>query len=231
MTNQMDKTFKNYTVAYIDFLGTKDKINTDDITHLKTIKKIFEETDNLFKQNEKFLEKYPIKRKIFSDNILMYSEGINGLWDVIAYSAIFQIRALYNGLTTRGGISYGSFYENDNFVYGKGLSDAVVLEEQIAVFPRIIIDNKIQYKDRKKLVCIKDTDGYYYIDFYSYYPNIDNHIKENEICKNLKNIIIDLKSKSNHVKCLQKYDWLINYHNSYCKKMGLDKECFIVENN
>ena len=229
MTNQMDTIFKKYTVAYIDFLGTKEKINTNDVIHLQTIKKIFSETNNLFKKNAKFLKEHPIQTKIFSDNILMYSEGITGLWDIIAYAAIFQIRALYNGLTVRGGVSYGSFYQDDIFVYGKGLSDAVVLEEQIAVFPRIIIDNKIQYIDRKELDCIKDSDGYYYIDFYSYYPNIDVNVKENEICKNLKNIIIDLKSKSKDVKCMQKYDWLINYHNLYCKKMKLGKECFIIE--
>ena len=36
----MKNKFENYTVAYIDFLGTKEKINTNDIECLKTIEKI-----------------------------------------------------------------------------------------------------------------------------------------------------------------------------------------------
>ena len=213
----MKNKFENYTVAYIDFLGTKEKINTNDIECLKTIEKIFKETNDLFKKNSKFIHN-SIKTKIFSDNILMFSKGINGLFDVATYSAVFQIRALINGLIVRGGISFGSFYESKTFVFGKALCDAVVLEEEIAVFPRIILDKKINDEELKKYVCVKDSDGYYYIDFYSYYPTVEFNTDTNDMCKKLKKQIIDLKSKNNNVKYIQKYDWLINYHNKYCEK-------------
>lgn len=223
----MSELFQNYIVAYMDFLGTKDKISVGDEKHLLTIKNIFEETNKLFTKNTKFIKKHPIKTKIFSDNILMYSKGIGGLWNIVAYSAIFQIRALCNNLTVRGGISYGLFYEDEVFVYGKVLSSAVLFEEQIAVYPRIIIDKNLNKNDIIKLNCIKDSDGYFYLDFYSFYPNIELTSNDNKICGELKKKILALKSKAKDIKSAQKYDWLINYHNSYCKKMKLDKSCFI----
>ena len=79
-----------------------------------------------------------------------------------------------------------------------------------------------------KLNCIKDSDGYYYLDFYSFYPNIKLNFDENAVCLELKNKILELKSKTNDTKCIQKYDWLFNYHNLYCNKMKLYKNCFIL---
>ena len=33
-----------------------------------------------------------------------------------------------------------------------------------------------------KLNCIKDSDGYFYLDFYSFYPNIELTSNDNKIC-------------------------------------------------
>ena len=36
---------------------------------------------------------------------------------------------------------YGKLYIDDNIIYGKGVIDAYKTESEIAIFPRIIIDN------------------------------------------------------------------------------------------
>ena len=64
----------NHLIAYIDFLGTKEKIKNDkDFTYLKFLKELYSiliEHIKKTNKNNEFLNK--IKVKIFSDNILWH---------------------------------------------------------------------------------------------------------------------------------------------------------------
>lgn len=53
------------------------------------------------------------------------------------------------GWLVRGGITIGDFYIDDMFVWGAALVKAYELEEKIAVYPRVILDEKNQKQDKK----------------------------------------------------------------------------------
>lgn len=63
----------------------------------------------------------------------------------------------------------GNFFLDNNIIFGKGLVDAYVAQENYAVYPRIIISPEIvegmsvSVKDSYKGLPV-DTDDYYYID-------------------------------------------------------------------
>lgn len=87
--------------------------------------------------------------KVFSDNFfisaslsLSISEDLQ-ISILIVMAALIQIDCLYRyGLLIRGGITYGSTYIDDSFVFGSGLIKAVNLEET-AFFPRLLIDDTV----------------------------------------------------------------------------------------
>lgn len=47
------------------------------------------------------------------------------------------------GIYTRGGVSYGSFYSDDNIIFSSALVKAYILESKTAIYPRIVIDKKL----------------------------------------------------------------------------------------
>lgn len=216
----------NHLIAYIDFLGTKEKIKNDkDFTYLKFLKELYSiliEHIKKTNKNNEFLNK--IKVKIFSDNILLAistsssNMQINyAIGELIKIIAIIQLEALNQNILIRGGITIDELYINDNLVYGAGLLKVLTLEEEVAHFPRVIIDNKVcqKYKTyfQANYNTAYDTDNLVYIDFY-------------ETCKLKRDIIYGiklvllrlLKQYADNPKILSKINWIVNYHNNYVKK-------------
>lgn len=89
----------------------------------------------------------------------------------INFAAYFQGLAFKKGYIVRGGISVGTYIINDHMVWGKALVDAVYLEENVAVYPRIVLDNSIAYELTHKCSGIvmrevkEDYDGLLFVDY------------------------------------------------------------------
>jgi hypothetical protein len=223
---------KKYILAYIDVLGTKEKVKNDNSEeYLNTIKSIYELTKS-FCDND-IRPKSPIFPqmcyKIFSDNIIIAIEApeeesyyypiIGGL---ITFVSIYQATALYKKILTRGSITIGDLYLDDLFIYGKSLIEAVELEENVAFYPRVILSDKIKehyYIENNDSILI-DTDNQVFINYYTMLTaTIGNRITNKEVTA-VKNFLIEeYKKNSNNKKIQQKYDWLIQYHNSYVSKL------------
>src|SRR5574344_1168553 len=124
-----------HIIAYIDFLGTQEKIKNDvDHKHLMFLKSLYDYIEqqvakkNKSNQDNHFLKE--IKIRSFSDNIV-FAVSANAtdmqvtcaLDEVIIICAEIQLRALKEGILTRGGITIGEIFVNKNFAYGKGLLD------------------------------------------------------------------------------------------------------------
>lgn len=216
-----NELFSNYYVAHLDILGARAEMkNEDNNEHFIKLKEIYE---NALIQAKSSIANYDEKEffiKIFSDNILIAIELENNdinkikLQKIINLVGLIQLNALRLGLLLRGGISLGTLKIEDVFIYGKALVEAVELEEDIAVYPRIILNPKL--KNANNFVK-QDSDGYFYVNSY--------YFSDGWSAKKIRdNLLVSLSKYKNNEKIKQKIMWSIVYHNEFCRKyINVDK--------
>ena len=203
-----------HCVAYLDILGGKNKICADkDNTFLNTLNMVFqdavEETNFLFRKETIFT-------KIFSDNILLaieiedndnQEEKISSFLNLIAN---IVLEALHYEILMRGAITIGDFFHNDILVYGKALVDAVKMEENFAIYPRIIAQEGVY---RIAPQCFHESsDGLYVFKFLDYAVIGDSYY--------FPAILIKMLKECTDKKVEQKIRWAIYYFNYYYKYLS-----------
>ena len=177
MTSKKRKETTEHLIAYLDLLGVKNNIQEDILdNYLNLLDTIYEESIYYIKAIVKNSELRDIEIKIFSDNIIFAfplnktKEELDKLIiSFIRLITVFQYHFLKYGEILRGGITIDKLYINDKFVYGKGLLTAYYIENNVAIYPRIVIDNKVlkRIKDEEFKLCYieQDTDCNYYINY------------------------------------------------------------------
>ncbi len=148
-------------VAYLDILGFKDIVdryfnaqNPKDENILVTITSAMGATKksvNEFFSSGEFKNIELVKFKQFSDCVCMsmpdfYDTPDNeavmvGMFILLLKS--FNLNFINNNLYLRGGVSIGFHYEDNNIIFSDGLIKAFYLESKKAIYPRIILDEKI----------------------------------------------------------------------------------------
>lgn len=170
----------NCIVSFIDILGSTKAIQDNAQESLNIVHDAYIESLKLF---EKVFTNKRIKPmvKIFSDNIVIAAnrEGESGHGAFLAVcmmSAIIHLEFLKRKLLTRGAISTGNFFCDDTMVWGTGLVNSYLLENKVAIYPRIIIDPKLigelkiaidgeKFHSSKWL--IQDNDGIFFVHYYN----------------------------------------------------------------
>jgi hypothetical protein len=148
--------------------------------------------------------------------------GVNSLYSLFYLAYILQRYLIdQHALFIRGSITEGLLYIDENYIFGSGLICAYELENEIAVYPRIILDknlstDKVDKSYPDKLFCL-DGDGYYFID---YLKNRGDGFKIHEKHKDL--VKEELSKNGVSEKIYQKYLWCREYHNRTCKKYNLE---------
>lgn len=168
-------------IAFLDLLGFKQIVKSyecgeiaaffDEINTISTLKI----TD---KCNKPLISDDMIHMKVMSDSICFYVDVTitNALAALIATCNYFQVRLLQlsKPILSRGGIVKGKIYANDDVTFGPGLSDAYLLEEKVAKYPRIIltkslIDEWTNYNSSGKGIIdyylFRDDDAFYVLDY------------------------------------------------------------------
>lgn len=158
MTNIEPAPIREHYIAYMDLLGYKtffidypDKVE-EFLSFINAA--IQNATDYIGKLNISpilsSLGNIEFKYKVFSDNILICLEALDESADQARLLVLLKLVAdiqrnfiIRYGLFLRGGITKGPLSFNDSFVFGQGLIDAVILEEKIAKYPRIVINEAI----------------------------------------------------------------------------------------
>ncbi len=137
-------------VAFIDILGFKSMIDND-------IEKVIIALDFIEKYCQDY---YKFSHTVDGDDfaefvVTMFSDSIVISIDkdidtslltlnlFIEFISSLQYELLMRGILIRGSITIGELYHKGNFVFGKGLIDAYIIESQIAEYPRIVIDEKL----------------------------------------------------------------------------------------
>lgn len=209
-------------VAFIDVLGSSEAIKTNADESLNAIHIAYDETIIQFKKyHSEYI--YEPKVNIFSDNVILSNDIIEGeedcaLYSIIFFSALLQMNMWVNGLLVRGGISWGNFFSDERMIWGNALIQAYKLEGQIAIYPRIIVEPEIaeiikfiMKPEKGKLLC-EDFDGIYFVDPFGINQKeqglylIDQFINDNAI---------RLRNSQKDLKIYQKINWLQQY---FCKK-------------
>lgn len=203
---------ENYCVAYLDILGgvqkIKDDIDSKFLNYLIMLySDVYTEAEGIFNLNKE------ISVKIFSDNILLAIkintddpqriQKIEKLLNVV--SNIFN-EALRYGVLMRGAVTEGELFINDTFVYGKALIDVVKMEEEIAIYPRIVIYNEISHLVPHH--CKICEDGIPILNHFIFADTFEGASFKYRLLEMLK------ENQNNH-KIKQKIMWLINYFNDF----------------
>jgi len=188
----MDGT-PNYTtcyIAFLDLLGFKKIIESkqcEEIVQIfseikkQKIKKIF---INEKGQSKTFIDQdliQEVKLKIMSDCICFFIDASipHAFFLLLAICDMFQFVMAKRDepILMRGGIVQGQIYAEGDIAFGPGLTDAYLLEEKSAKYPRIIISKETLEEAKSQIdngflgyidgVTQLDEDGYYIIDYLS----------------------------------------------------------------
>ncbi len=207
----------NYIIAYLDMLGATSRIRNDsDFSFLNQLNMFMEDAieesgGGILSHKEKMFI------KIFSDNILLAIEleendeqrdnKISALFNTVAniYNEILRY-----GYLMRGAIVEGEFFHNDIIIYGKGLVEAVHLEEKIADVPRILVRAKVN-ESNSCYYLMQDEDNEFFLNIFSFCNAFDDVAFKFNFLKMLKKHKKDEKIKT-------KIMWMIKYFNSWFTK-------------
>lgn len=235
---------KQHYVAYFDVLGYKSFFSEDEndfqdmfngILGISRYTKLISE------------EKIVLKRKMFSDNcIILLEEGLysemESLMILSKLVAIMQIKILKDyRLPIRGGITKGLAYADDDIVFGQGVINVVNIEESKAIYPRVVIDKNIFNQDSLNSIdwLRSDSDGEYYINFFSLLTVSDIFFPPSNVKKDICDIRnqvyylvnkygrYDRRKKNNNEyyksqeRIISKYLWLLIKYNEFIKERHL----------
>lgn len=211
----------NYIVAYLDVLGATRYMEADSEQFLNNLNAIYEKAlDDVAFTN--VVTKKKIDIKIFSDNILIVVETskndvnrVEKIKRIVELAGNIYCNALDYGYLIRGGITEGKFFKNNLFVFGKALVEAVKLEENIAIYPRIIVQEELIHLIPQYIML--DNDGEWYVN--SFFMN--GFGRYNKYKDNIEDL---LQKYCNDRKAKQKLKWLVSYFNHfYCSQTCNDK--------
>ena len=260
MSFTMEKEYdlQNYYLAYFDVLGYKAFFQEEEADHKGFLKDILGILDYVKSQvNDYSAFSNRIGLRVYSDNFLLYikeegqdsvHEDFNALISLVSVVALIQIKILAQyHILLRGGITKGEFYVDDNIIFGNGLIQAVEIESQKAIYPRVIIDVDRfclkNYDSIWKNLIKKDDDNAYFVDYFNInqYKSVElNHNNPFELIMLIRKQIVSLINKycrygnlTNENKIIQrsrlieKYLWVLKKFNDFCN----DTDGTILLNN
>lgn len=137
----------------------------------------------------------------------------------------------------RGGIDVGAFFQKDlnetgsQFIYSKTLVNAFNLEEE-SFWPRILISDrchkyvteKVNFTKSNPPTFIRENDGTYFVDTYSYLKEIRIDVVGDWLRKIKIHFSYQLRESSNKLNILKKYHRYSIYHNESVLKLAKDSK-------
>lgn len=191
MASKSPFEYEEHFVAFIDFLGFADAIDSADdeartklLTLLVALSKV---------QSEFMIESRATPDGVatevapnittFSDNIVIsypldklrvrgyYSDESTPTFILDGFSKLLSwlaIAALRIGFLIRGGATIGRLYHSNGVVYGEGMVEAYRLESNVAIYPRVMVSASVAGRPNwaQSSRILTDTDGLRHIDYF-----------------------------------------------------------------
>lgn len=213
--------YAHYCVAFLDILGFKNLVGTEDASTIHSIFNNIRHAKKLIRGvpgEDTWWEQIGKKTKIyfFSDSIVIaipMSEPM-ALELVASNCMLLQHTLWYYGLPTwiRGGIAIGDLYCGNSEIFGPALIDAYMLEGTVAKYPRIVM------RESTYQTGIDNTDNKQDIIFISPQPNELRMVEtlkyfdyEPQRSRVLQSIRYTMQKETN-LSIREKFQWVIKYH-------------------
>lgn len=227
-----DRETKKYIVAFLDILGATNRIKKNKVSQndsLNLVYNLYKHIINLASENgiKKFAD---IKFKIFSDNIIIAKELSNDNIDndvlsLLGCVFVFSCASVGDsvGWLVRGGITIGDFYIDDMVAWGSALVRAYELENKIAIYPRVILDDNVV----KIILGIdsdyvrRDTDGKYFLNYMTIWSYAEESVQSA-----FEQMKTEVKTENGAYtdNILQKLWWHMNYINQALDEKDQEKD-------
>ncbi len=240
------KTLKSI-VIFADVLGFNEEMikSYEMKTSLKLLIELRNALDDAYKSfrlteyNKQILSsRWAIKT--FTDNIVIgypiTFDGHREMTNILVRLSFMQLKMVCSEFFIRGGIAIGDLYIDDDIVFGSGLIDAYIVENNLARDPRIVLSNSAINDLRLKLeispnyyniynrYLLYDADGQFFLNYL------------NSIRLDSEEFGIDYDLLTRHKKAVEKkleifsaiphvwnkYSWVANYHNYFCEEYQFD---------
>jgi hypothetical protein len=246
--------YEDRVLAFIDVLGFKAAINrtistgTENEDETKKIDNLLEDIQRQIKSKGISFGDTSNNSKIvnqFSDSIIIsyLKTEKSGIFFILLEILFLCVSAIQKGFLLRGAIVCGKLCHTKTKIFGPALVKAHEMERNLALYPRIILDEKIlkiaenypreEYKknmeyEKIEEMIIKDFDGLFYINYLDLAkPNfIDTDGMIPEYLESLRKIIENIE-KEEDIRIKQKYLWLKGKYNilltEYKKRYNNDK--------
>lgn len=173
-----DRKTEDYIVAYIDLLGMTNRIKKEkDNLTLNILHNLYTFSEDLTKKVALEGQK-DIQFKIFSDNIIVAKklatepeQRVQDIENLLLCVRGIQMDAASDsvGWLLRGGVAIGKFFIDDVMVWGEALLRAYSLEDKVANYPRIVLDDCVVQEcircERLSPYCIEDFDGVHFLNY------------------------------------------------------------------
>lgn len=170
--NNLKAQMKECCVAFIDILGFKNMVSKDIDSVVLALRYIemfcnsffkfpsretgratfpfeyrpeynYDYSDNQEESSEEEMNKPTVT--MFSDSVVI-SQPFDSFFDIsefVEFISKIQYTLLTEGILIRGGISTGTLYHSDKYLFGSAIVSAYNLEDKKAIYPRIIIDERL----------------------------------------------------------------------------------------
>lgn len=237
LKNSSSIDYHKMIVTFIDLLGFKnqiqDKMNSADLIYdrlfafysLKNIGSCRKYPDPNLKKTTSIAASDCIIRITKIDN---KSSPIKEIIQEIEYIAYIQFKMLIQyQLVVRGGMAYDKMFlehsYNDNIVFfGEAYLRAYEIEQKVANYPRIVVDNSIHEIVGGNDYVKSDADSLHFINYLETVRNGVTPVEDIGTHKECVEILLE-KHKDADIKIMDKYRWLARYHDSYIHDMKFNK--------
>lgn len=225
--------------VYIDALGTKQAMKSFTDVELRAQLVLMDQLNWFLHAPEwegelqRFLS--------FSDNVIVGvplgrdDTGGYGLGFFLGSVAAYQLHMTLKGRFQRGGIGTGPLYIDDSFVTGPALVDAVTLEQDVAVHPRIVLSETcaaIAVSDGRHYADVSespwnsqllvDGDGRVFVDYLDALTDSpDAKQVRAGVAKHRDQVEAALVKFNEPGRIREKYRWAAEYHNYVCDRWTL----------
>jgi hypothetical protein len=143
MTKRLSKavdTYEDRVVAFIDILGFRHLVARGKVREILKAMDIIRNRLVLIEG----VRQASLKTIQFSDSIIFSaSNDDDGIVHITHFVSLLASELFLNGIWCRGAITLGKMHHQGNVAFGPAVVDAVDMESQLAVYPRVLVTDTL----------------------------------------------------------------------------------------
>jgi hypothetical protein len=226
MPDDFEASFDYRCVAFLDILGFGSLVESDasapSPAHLPRILECLKLVQDMIDD-----ETLDADIQTFSDSVVISTAfDPSSFCDILDLVIALQRGFVSRHLCLRGGIAFGRHYDDGRVLYSGGLVSAYRIESQTAKVPRVVVEHNLldlmkghpdiqpAHHDRISSALLQDRDGQAFVNYLD-----GDHLADHKVVT----VAMGAESRrSGAATLLEKYLWLLDYHNHIASGAGAD---------